>query len=159
MASNKNRKKSQPRAKPASPAKVESKPAKSTRRINTTETVSEQSFEVSKFSGPLPAPETLREYEAIHPGAAELIFSSFKAQQEHRISLESNVVLGGSHRARVGQWLGFIVAMAFLGASTYLINNGHAVAGTILGTVDLVSLVAIFVTGAWQRKTTPPNSN
>ena len=49
------------------------------------------------------------------------------------------------------QWaglvFGFLVTLAFLAVATYLIQNGHDVAGTILGSVDLVALVAVFVAG------------
>ncbi len=46
---------------------------------------------------------------------------------------------------------GLIVALAFLGVSGWLISDGHELAGSILGTVDLVALVTVFVIG---RKTT-----
>lgn len=49
------------------------------------------------------------------------------------------------------QWaglvLGFLVTIAFLGGAIYLISNGHDTAGTVLGTVDIVALVAVFVVG------------
>jgi uncharacterized membrane protein len=45
-----------------------------------------------------------------------------------------------------GMICGLITALAFLGAATYLIATNHDTAGSILGTVDLVALVAIFVT-------------
>lgn len=46
---------------------------------------------------------------------------------------------------RLGMWLGLVVAMAFLFVSGWLIHEGHDIAGGVLGTVDLVGLVAIFV--------------
>ncbi|WP_369256946.1 hypothetical protein [Geodermatophilus amargosae] len=49
------------------------------------------------------------------------------------------------------QWAGLIagliVTLCFLGVSAWLINGGNEVAGTILGTVDLAALVAVFVYG------------
>jgi len=47
----------------------------------------------------------------------------------------------------LGVTAGFLIAIFFLLASWDLIKNGHEVAGTILGTIDLVALVAVFVTG------------
>lgn len=47
----------------------------------------------------------------------------------------------------LGPALGFFVTMAFLAATVYLITHGHAVAGTVLGTLDLVALVSVFVFG------------
>ncbi len=40
-----------------------------------------------------------------------------------------------------------VVALAFLGAAYRLIQDGHSLAGTVLGTVDLTALVAVFVLG------------
>ena len=70
------------------------------------------------------------------------------------------VVPGGAQR----QALGFVVAVLFLGAATYLIATGNAVAGTILGTVDLVALVSVFVLGrreqsAKAQRQDPPTSS
>jgi hypothetical protein len=46
-----------------------------------------------------------------------------------------------------GLFLGFVTAMAFLAVSAWLISGGQPVAGTILGSVDLVALVTVFVVG------------
>lgn len=40
----------------------------------------------------------------------------------------------------------FLLSVAFLVVAGWLILGDHEVSGTILGTVDLVSLVAIFIT-------------
>lgn len=46
-----------------------------------------------------------------------------------------------------GLFLGFLTTLAFLGVSAWLIDGGASVAGTILGTIDLVALVTVFVIG------------
>jgi hypothetical protein len=38
----------------------------------------------------------------------------------------------------IGQWLRLVIALAFLGVAAWLISGGHEVAGTILGSVDIV---------------------
>lgn len=55
-------------------------------------------------------------------------------------------------RERESFWLniaglasGWSVSLAFLGVSGWLINGGYQVSGTVLGTVDIVSLVTVFV--------------
>jgi uncharacterized RDD family membrane protein YckC len=40
----------------------------------------------------------------------------------------------------------FTIALAFLGVSAWLIHSGDAISGTILGTVDIVGLVTVFIT-------------
>jgi hypothetical protein len=56
--------------------------------------------------------------------------------------------------AQRGQLFGFLIAMLFLGASTAVVLAGHDVAGTILGTIDLVALVTVFVVGRRSSDTT-----
>lgn len=48
-------------------------------------------------------------------------------------------------QTRLGQFTGVIVALSFLGCATYLVAIGQPVAGTVLGTVDIVALVTVFV--------------
>jgi uncharacterized membrane protein len=102
---------------------------------------------IEKFSGTLPPPDVLRGYNEIVPGAAERIIKMAEQQAQHRQSLERIVVEGGSKRANTGMWLGFIISMVVLGLSAVLIFNGYQVAGTVIGSVDLVSLAAVFVIG------------
>jgi hypothetical protein len=45
----------------------------------------------------------------------------------------------------MGLLCGLIVALAFLGVSASLIDGGSSLAGTVLGTVDIIGLVSVFV--------------
>jgi hypothetical protein len=49
------------------------------------------------------------------------------------------------------EWAGlgaaWSIALAFLVVSAYVILQGHGVEGTVLGTVDLVALVTVFIKG------------
>jgi uncharacterized membrane protein len=99
------------------------------------------------YSGPLPAPEDLQRYDEILPGGAERIFAAFERQSEHRQALEKAVTSANIRAQDRGPWLGFIVALVFFAGSIFLITNGYGVAGTILGTTDLVGLVGVFVYG------------
>ncbi len=52
------------------------------------------------------------------------------------------------HRAQlIAQISALMIALSFLTSATYLIAGGHDAAGTILGSVDLVSLVTVFLFG------------
>ena len=46
----------------------------------------------------------------------------------------------------IGQVSALIISLAFLASATYLVATGSPVAGTILGTVDIVALAAVFLT-------------
>lgn len=98
-------------------------------------------------SGPMPSPETIAGYEAVLPGSAERLFKRMEKQSDHRMEMESIVVRGGANRSWAGLVAGVVVAITFLVVSAILISQGHEVAGTILGTVDLVALVTVFVHG------------
>jgi len=101
----------------------------------------------AQFAGPLPHPEILQGYENIVPGAAERLLAMVEQQATHRQEMERIVVEGGSRRSWYGLVLGFTLAVLFLVVSTALIVRGHQWAGAVLGSVDLVALVTVFVVG------------
>jgi uncharacterized membrane protein len=105
-------------------------------------------------SGPLPSPETLARYKEIDPALPGYIMERAKAEQGHRHLQESRIVEAQVADARLmrvetrrGQFLGAIVALAFLGGAIYLGANGHPVLAGTLGSTTVVSIVAVIVTG------------
>ena len=103
-------------------------------------------------SGPLPQPETLKEYDIIIPGGAERIMAMAEKEQETR--LEEKKKNGDSNRKiaeekvayyKRGQWMGFSLAIIVLGISVVFACLGfETLSGIILGTT-LVALVGLFV--------------
>jgi uncharacterized membrane protein len=110
------------------------------------------SFTLKSHTGPIPSPEALKQYEEIKPGTAERLIAMAEKQSDHRISLEKKVIVGQLLDQRVGQYLGFIVALCFLYASYSLGMSGHDALGGTLGGITLVSLVTIFVLGKKKQK-------
>lgn len=108
--------------------------------------------EHESYAGPIPHPDLLRRFNEIVPGAAERIIAMAESQQRHRQDLERTVVRGGSKRSWMGLFAGLIVTLAFLFVSAGLIRDGHEVAGSVLGTVDLVALVTVFVLGVTNQR-------
>lgn len=108
----------------------------------------------SIWRGPLPPPEVLKQYNEAFPNGAERIFKEAQKQTDHRISLEKHAIPENLRQSAKGQIFGFIIALAFLIASFILVYTGHDVAGTIMGTVDIAALVAIFVYGRNTQKKT-----
>ena len=104
------------------------------------------------FQGPLPKPSDLQQYENIIQGAAERIISMAEKQAEHRQFLEKTVITGDSKRAFCGLWVGAGVALCVLGGAVFLIYSGHDYAGTVIGGLDIVSLVSVFVYGTVSRR-------
>ena len=99
------------------------------------------------FSGPLPHPEILAEYERILPGCAHRIMTSFESQTAHRISLESHAVREQLSQSSKGQILGGIIVLTSLGISAWMGFLGHEVLAGTLGTTTVVSLATIYFLG------------
>jgi len=106
-----------------------------------------QEIRAEIYSGLLPHERTLEAYERISPGAARMIFTNFDEQGKHRRAIELYTITWGNYRSFAGLVRGLIVTLAFLLVSYLLIKGGHGVEGTVLGTLDLIGLVAVFVYG------------
>lgn len=96
---------------------------------------------------PLPPPDLLKEYNEAFPNAAERIFDEMQRQTTHRIELEKRWFPEQQLQSKRGQIFGLIVAMSFLAAAFLLISMGYGIYGTIIGSIDIVALVTVFVIG------------
>lgn len=99
---------------------------------------------IEHYSGPLPPPETLRQYDEIVPDGAERIMAMAEREQTHRHHMnrreESRAILG------VFSSLGIVIT--FAGVASLALSLGYAVeAAAILGTT-LVAIVGAFIYGA-----------
>lgn len=110
---------------------------------STDESVHASGTSLEFFAGPLPPPATVEAYGKINPEFPERIFALTESSLAHRQEMDRK----RSWRSTVGLVAGVIIALAFLGVAAWLINAGHGVFGTILGSVDLVALVSVFVLG------------
>jgi len=81
-----------------------------------------------------PSVEWIERCEKVDPGYVDRVLRMAEREQKFR-----------HIQTYVGQVFGLVVAFAFLGASTFLIATGHEISGAVLGTIDLVALVAVFV--------------
>ena len=59
---------------------------------------------------------------------------------------------GDTALAFLGPILGLVVVLAFLGTAAWLIRSGFRIERTILGSVDIVSLAAVFVVGVGAQR-------
>lgn len=105
-----------------------------------------------EFSGPIPPPHLLDQYNQIVPGAAERILSMAERQSAHRLELEKQVIASDIKKSERGQVFGLVVATVGLVLAFTLGMTGHQVAAGIIGGADIVSLAAIFVYGRRQKQ-------
>ena len=109
------------------------------------------------YSGPIPQPDTLQQYDTIIPGAAERILCMAEENARHRREMESAALTAQveadkrKHREVTrGQLFGITSVLTAFGLAGLALFLGQAtVAGTICGVV-VVALATVFITG---RKT------
>lgn len=104
------------------------------------------------FSGPLPPPELLAEYDKIAPGCAEKIIQQFISQGNHRMRLEKMVIEGDTKRANWGLAAGFTLGLIGLIGAFVVISLGHSVGGVAALIVALTPLVGSFLFARDKRK-------
>lgn len=63
------------------------------------------------FSGPIPPPSVLKQYEEMQPGSADRILKMAEMQAEHRMELEKKAIGGQVDQSKRGQVFGFILAL------------------------------------------------
>ncbi len=107
---------------------------------------------VVSFSGPLPPPAMLREYEATLPGLGERIVARAEKEQAFRHEMAREQVSSlksrqwhDSTRAYIGQAGAFVLSMTAIGGGIWLLAAGKSTAG--LGSIiaALVTLAAVFL--------------
>ncbi len=62
------------------------------------------------FTGPLPPPQILAQYEQLSPGFANRVFEFAEKQQKHRFELEEYAIPESIKISKLGQIFAFIIA-------------------------------------------------
>ncbi|MFW2600176.1 DUF2335 domain-containing protein [Aliarcobacter butzleri] len=105
------------------------------------------------FSGPLPHPEHFKKYNQIVPGSANRLLKMAEDDLAHVHSIQRRQSNTETAATILGLISGFAIAIIALVGSGYLIMQGHDVAGAVLGTGSLASLVSVFVYGKKSQNT------
>ena len=104
------------------------------------------------FSGPLPLPDHLREYENILPGSADRVIKMAEDQAQHRRRLEESVINSNTKLEARGQILGFVIAMTALLGGGYIIASGQSFWGAAVVITAVTGLSGLFVWKSRERK-------
>ncbi len=113
----------------------------------------QKSLTIAQYSGPLPDPHSLAEYEKLLPGTAKKIIDMAVEQTSHRQVMESKQMDLNTqfqykliNNFRMGQIFAFTFSILSLLCSTFLIAWGkHIVIGSILGGVTILGVVGAFL--------------
>jgi uncharacterized membrane protein len=116
---------------------------------------SKQHLEIqARYSGPLPPPKYLEEYNRISPGSAEKIIIMAEKQSEHRRRMEEKFLdgqlsdaKGDRFERKRGQIFGFIISVVCIFVSGFLAIKGYTTYAVTIGGGTLISLVSLFILG------------
>lgn len=100
---------------------------------------------VQSYSGPLPPPDVLREYEETMSGMSDRIVTRWETEQKHRHEMDQLILNREFNLKLIGNILGIIALTLMLLVVSYLAFLGHPAEAVGLGVGTIVSVVAIFV--------------
>ena len=111
-------------------------------------TVSER-FE--RFTGPIPPPDIMEQYEKTLPGSADRIIKMAENQSEHRQSLEKQRLSFSNREVHLGQIFGFLIGAIAIVTGGYIALSGSQISGGVMGTSVVIGLVSVFVIGSKRK--------
>lgn len=110
-------------------------------------------------SGPLPDPDTLKEYELILPKAADRIFTLAERDQSFAHAYNLNEQKSRAFATTLGQIFGFVLGLAGIVGAVVLAIYGKEFGGVVLflGSVGTLIATAVWGKNPPARKTTSGN--
>ncbi len=116
------------------------------KKEKTLEAIWEMSIENS-YSGPIPRPQDMEQYNAAIPHGADRIMTMAEKQLNHRIEVEQHAVKSGLNLQRKGQICGFILAFICIAGGIVLGFYDKTTIAVTLVTSTITALLAAFVMG------------
>lgn len=107
---------------------------------------------LTTFSGPIPPPIFLAEYEKLVPGSAKRFLDEPHFEAEHRRALEKFMVNEQVKLSKRGQCMAFFLALVCIIASFTSIFLGYDIAGLGALFIAIASFVGVFIYGKYQNK-------
>jgi uncharacterized membrane protein len=104
------------------------------------------------FSGPLPPPQMLADYDKILPSGADRIMKMAETQGEHRRKMEDKALSGDFRNSTRGSWFGFILGMSAIIFGFILLLVGKNIEGYVTLFGGLAPLVGAFLYGSYKRR-------
>lgn len=110
------------------------------------------SLSVEQYSGPLPPPQMLADFDLVLPGSAERILKMVENQAQHRMKIESRVIEGGLINERLGVFAGTALASLIVLVGGALVLAGRSAEGFAAVIVAVGGVVSAYVYGDRQRR-------
>ncbi|GLU54437.1 hypothetical protein Dfri01_38980 [Dyadobacter frigoris] len=127
-------------------------------------------MKVTRHRGPLPSPETLRQYNEVIPDLGERLVTMAEKEgdhrreiqrkdADHRREMDKKLVEGSLSFPKRGQMIAAGLTVFIVSLGSYLVATGNATAGTTIIVSTVVSLAAIFVLGKFLDNKTESVTN
>lgn len=95
-----------------------------------------------QWSGPLPPPGALEQFNAIIPNGAERIMSMVEREQENRLQQENAVLSATISDTQRGHWMGLAISVVSICAAAWTASIGaHPTVSIALVGLPIVALV------------------
>lgn len=107
------------------------------------------------WSGPIPPPSILRDFDDIIPGCAERIIAQFELEGAHRRQMEDRAQRFRIREAHIGQVLAGLFAVGAFGSSIVAMSYGAFVLAGVLGGSTILAGIAAFQ----KQPLKPPKNN
>lgn len=104
-------------------------------------------FRQERFSGPIAHPKHLREYEEIHPGAADRIIRMAESNLAHSQRIQERALDSDISEGRLGLWLGFASLILLIGGAITATFLGHEVIAGLFLTAAALGVIGKFING------------
>jgi uncharacterized membrane protein len=131
---------------PSRPATISPKPQPQLQQRQN-EIISQQ------WSGPLPPPAALDQFNQIIPGGAERILAMVEQEQTHRITHNTQALLAQINDTKRGQILGSLISLLAVGGSIFSVYIGaHPTVSIALVSIPVVAMVEAVVRGRNSKK-------
>lgn len=98
-----------------------------------------------QWSGPLPPPAALEQFERSAPGAADRILGMAEREEDHRHAQEREMLRSDARARTRGQWMAFLLALVIVAGGIWLIDQGKQWEGLVAVLTPLATLIGIFV--------------
>jgi len=99
----------------------------------------------ARWSGPLPPPEALEQFERASPGAADRILGMAEQEEAHRHRQERDMLQSESSARARGQWMAFTLALVIILGGIWLIYKGKQWEGLVAVLAPLATLIGLFL--------------
>lgn len=111
-------------------------------------------MQLAQFSGILPPPELLKQYDKICPGLADRIMKMAEGEAAHRHSLDKATLDANINfhknqfvEARIGQFCALLIGLTTILSGAYMATHGAKLAGGVIGSGGVIGLVSVFIFG------------